>query len=136
VILEAGSTGTGGLELIGARSANLAAQAMATESTAPTAEVPQGPGTAPALSVPAPNPFAVGTEIAYAVPSQQHVTLRVYSVSGRLVRTLVDALVPAGIHRAQWDGRDSAGHETHSGIYFFKFTAGEVERTARVMRLR
>jgi FlgD Ig-like domain len=138
VILEpaAGSNGTGTLELVGARSASLSAQAMATKSTAPTATVPQTPGAAPSLSVPAPNPFAVGTEVAYSVPTQRHVTLRVYSVSGRLIRTLVDATVPAGIHRAQWDGRDSAGREARSGIYFFKYTAGEVERTARVMRLR
>ena len=33
-------------------------------------------------------------------------------------------------------GRDSAGREAHSGIYFFKLTAGGVERTERVMRLR
>ena len=138
VILEAvsGSTDTGGLELIGPRSASFSARAIATKSIAPTAAVPQSPGAAPSLSVPAPNPFAVGTEIAYTVPTQRRVTLRVYSVSGRLIRTLVDASVPAGVHRAQWDGRDSAGHETRSGIYFFKFTAGEVERTARVMRLR
>lgn len=139
VILEpvAGSTGTGDLELVGARSANGGGQAMATKSTAPTAEVPQSPGAgAPYMSVPAPNPFAVGTEVAYALLTPRRVTLRVYSVSGRLIRTLVDASMPAGTHRAQWDGRDSAGHEAHSGIYFFKFTAGEVERTARVVRLR
>ena len=131
-----GSSGNKGMALFSARSANLAAQAIATRWTTPTAQVPQSPAAAPSLSVPAPNPFAVGTEIAYTVPTQRRVTLRVYSVTGRLVRTLVDASVPAGVHRAQWDGRDSAGHETHSGIYFFKFTAGEVERTARVMKLR
>jgi len=138
VIFEpvAGSTGTGSLKLVGARSAGHSARAITTKSIAPTAQVPQSPGAAPSLSVPVPNPFAVGTEIAYTVPTQRRVTLRVYSVSGRLIRTLVDASVPAGLHRAQWDGRDSAGHETRSGIYFFKFTAGEVERTARVMRLR
>jgi len=138
VILEpaAGSTGTGLLELTGARSANFSAQAMATKSTAPTAEVPQSPGAAPSLSVPAPNPFAVGTEISYSLPSQGRVTLRVYSVSGRLVRTLVNTSMPAGVHRVPWDGRDSAGREAHSGIYFFKLTAGGVERTERVMRLR
>jgi flagellar hook capping protein FlgD/dockerin type I repeat protein len=137
-ILEpvAGSTGGGELELVGARSANQAAQAMATRTTAPTAEVPQSPMGAPSMSVPAPNPFAVGTEVAYTLPSPQHVTLRVYSVSGRLIRTLVDAAMPAGVQRAQWDGRDSAGREVRSGIYFFKFTAGDVERTARVMRLQ
>jgi len=138
VILEAasGSTGTGGLELVGPRSASFSARAIATKSIAPTAEVPQSPAAVPSLSVPAPNPFAVGTEIAYTVPTQRRVTLRVYSVSGRLIRTLVDASVPAGLHRARWDGRDSEGREARSGIYFFKFTAGDVERTARVMRLR
>jgi len=138
VILEpaAGSAGTGELELVGPRSASNSSRAIATKATAPTAEVPQSPAAAPSLSVPAPNPFAVGTEIAYTVPIQRRVTLRVYNVAGRLIRTLVDATVPAGVHRERWDGRDSAGREARSGIYFFKFTAGDVERTARVMRLR
>jgi hypothetical protein len=139
VVLEPaiGPPGNGGLELVDARSSNHAAQAMATRWTAPTAEVPQNPGAnAPSLSVPAPNPFAIGTEIAYSLPTPRRVTLRVYSVSGRLIQTLVDASKPAGIHRAQWDGRDSAGREARSGIYFFKFVAGDVERTARVMRLQ
>jgi hypothetical protein len=139
VVLEPviGPPGNGGLELFAARSATQTGQAMATRWTAPTAEVPQNPGAdAPSLSVPAPNPFAIGTEIAYSLPTPRRVTLRVYSVSGRLIRTLVDASKPAGFHRAQWDGRDSAGREARSGIYFFKFVAGDVERTARVMRLR
>ena len=138
VILEpaAGSAGTGKIELVGPRAASNSAHAIAAKATAPTAEIPQSPAAAPSLSVPAPNPFAVGTEIAYTVPTQRRVTLRVYNVAGRLIRTLVDATVPAGLHRARWDGRDSAGREARSGIYFFKFTAGDVERTARVMRLR
>jgi len=62
--------------------------------------------------------------------------LRVYSASGRLVRTLVDSEMPAGVHRAHWDGKDSSGRPVSSGIYFFRFSAAEVTKTQRLMLLR
>ena len=52
-----------------------------------------------------------------------HVSLRVYDVSGRLVRTLVDGEKGAGYHTAVWDGRDDAGTEVASGVYFCRMEA-------------
>lgn len=132
-----GGGGLSGLELTTLRSATRSAEEMTTLSSSPTAEVPPSPPTsAPAVSAPVPNPFAAETEIAYSLPAQRQVTLRVYNASGRLVRTLVDATMPAGVHRARWDGRDSGGRDTGSGLYFMKFSTGDVERTNRLLRLR
>jgi flagellar hook assembly protein FlgD len=62
--------------------------------------------------------------------------MRVYSATGQLVRTLVDATMPQGVHRAPWNGRDNAGRVVGSGIYFVKLSTGDAESTIRIMRLR
>ena len=83
-----------------------------------------------------PNPFTNATDIAFELPASKHVTLRVYSATGKLVRTLVDATVPQGVHRAPWNGRDAAGRVVASGVYFVKLSAGNDESTIRIMRLK
>lgn len=128
----------GALTLAGAQSATRLAQSMPTALGSTTATVPQAAAApeAPSVGAARPNPFRDETEITYALPTAARATLRVYSASGRLVRTLVDSDMPAGVHRARWDGRDSSNRTVGSGIYFFRFSAGEVVRTHRMLRLR
>jgi len=84
-----------------------------------------------------PNPFNPTTTIDYEVPAGAgRVTLRVYDVSGRLVRTLVDSRQPAGPATATWDGRDNDGAPASSGVYFYKLSAGEVRETRRMVLLK
>jgi len=52
------------------------------------------------------------------------------------VRVLVDGTVPAGLHRARWDGRDATGRASSAGIYFVKLRAGGAESAQRLLRLR
>ena len=69
-----------------------------------------------------PNPFNPNTTISYYLPSQAHVTLDVYDVSGTLIRTLVNAGESEGHHRALWNGRNSNGTFVSAGIYFYRLT--------------
>lgn len=70
-----------------------------------------------------PNPFNPSTTIEFTVPENAGaVTLAVYDVSGRLVRTLVSGALPAGANRQVWDGRDAAGRTVGSGAYFYRLT--------------
>jgi hypothetical protein len=136
--LDSSGAGNGGtLELTQVRAGTSSAHAMAALITSPTADVPphEVPG-APIVLAARPNPFAGETEIAFALPTPGRVTIRVYAATGRLVRTLVDAPMPAGVNRARWDGRDAAGHRAASGIYFFKFSAEGLEKTARLIKLQ
>jgi hypothetical protein len=127
----------GALTLAGAHSATRLAQSMPTTLGSTTAPVPPvAAPEAPSVGAARPNPFRDQTEITYALPAAARATLRVYSASGRLVRTLVDSDMPAGVHRARWDGRDSSNRTVGSGIYFFRFSAGEVVSTHRMLRLR
>lgn len=70
-----------------------------------------------------PNPFNPSTTIEFAVPENAGpVTLAVYDVSGRLVRTLASGSLAAGSHQRVWDGRDTAGRTVGSGAYFYRLS--------------
>jgi hypothetical protein len=72
-----------------------------------------------------PNPFNPKTTIEFAVPAgTEHVRLSIYSVNGRLVRTLIDEAVGAGQHVVVWDGADENGADLGSGIYFARLATG------------
>jgi flagellar hook assembly protein FlgD len=64
------------------------------------------------------------------------VSLRVFDVSGREVRTIVDGDLAAGSHTARWDGKNADGVAVGSGVYVYRLeTPGEqAERKLTVMR--
>jgi subtilisin family serine protease len=82
------------------------------------------------LRVATPNPFGNGTTIHFELLKPAHVTVRVFSVRGTLVRTLADAAYPAGRQSVDWNGRDDHGRVASSSIYFCEFRAGS-ERVVR-----
>ena len=65
-----------------------------------------------------PNPFNNETIIKFCVPVANHAVLSIYNYQGQLVNKLVDKHVPAGNFSAHWDGRDNAGNNVASGVYF------------------
>jgi hypothetical protein len=84
-----------------------------------------------------PNPVGPSTTIAYAIDAQAHVSLKIYDVSGRLVRILVDETKGAGqSHSVRWDGTDDLGQALPSGIYFCQFVAKEISQTRKVILLK
>ena len=73
-----------------------------------------------------PNPFTASTLISYTVPAEGSVSLRVFDVTGREVRTLVSGTIGAGSHEIEWDGRDQSGNRVSTGTYFYRLeTAGQ-----------
>jgi hypothetical protein len=84
-----------------------------------------------------PNPFNPSTMIRFALPDAAAVTLRVYDVQGRLVRTLVDGVSKrAGVHEIEWNGTDDAGRAVSSGVYFYRLTAGTESLTRKAVLLK
>ena len=83
-----------------------------------------------------PNPFNPHTSIDFAVPRAAHVRLAIYDLSGRLVRSLVDGVVPAGRHTAVWQGRGADGHAVASGTYFSRLEAEGKVLTGRLLLLK
>ncbi|MBP9699010.1 MAG: carboxypeptidase regulatory-like domain-containing protein, partial [Elusimicrobia bacterium] len=62
-----------------------------------------------------------------------HVSLKIYSLKGTPVRTLVDQDEPAGTYSVHWDGRDADGHTVASGIYLVYFEADQTQSTTKVV---
>jgi hypothetical protein len=85
---------------------------------------PSDPPKAFALMQNYPNPFNPSTAIDFSTQASGTVTLAVYDLLGRLVRTLVNGVVPAGSHSVRWDGRDSHGMSAGSGMYFYRLETG------------
>jgi hypothetical protein len=67
-----------------------------------------------------PNPFNPTTTIRFEVTSAQPVQLRVFDASGRLVRKLLDAVMPSGSHEVVWSGDDDSGRALVSGVYVYQ----------------
>jgi hypothetical protein len=71
-----------------------------------------------------PNPFRPSTTIQYTLAERGPVTIAVYDVSGRRVRTLVDDVKDAGWYSVPWDGRNHAGQTLAAAVYFIEYEAG------------
>ncbi len=73
-----------------------------------------------------PNPFNPRTAFSFSLAHDDHVLLQVFDVRGRLVRSVVDADLPAGDFRGTyvWDGTDNQGRTVTSGTYFYRLTTG------------
>jgi len=83
----------------------------------------------------APNPFNPRTVLSFDLPEAGPVRLRIYGVDGRLVRTLLEASLDAGPHRASWDGRDAAGRSVASGPYLARLEAAGDLAVTRTLTL-
>jgi hypothetical protein len=89
-----------------------------------------------ALSSIHPNPFNPMTTVEFSLSSSGRVRIAVYDVRGTLVKRLVDENMPAGDHRATWDGHDNTGRPASSGIYFVRMMAGAYQQTRKIVMLK
>jgi hypothetical protein len=88
-----------------------------------------------ALSQSQPNPFTARTSIRFDLPEPGLVSLTVYDVGGRLVRTLTDQRWTAGRHSVVWHGDDEWGSPVASGVYMILMEAGDFTDTKKMMVL-
>ena len=85
-----------------------------------------------------PNPFNPETWIPYQLAEAAAVSVKIYDVGGRLVRTISVGFKPIGYYftrkrAAYWDGRNEIGESVSSGVYFIEFVAGDFAATKRVV---
>ncbi|MBI4720070.1 MAG: choice-of-anchor D domain-containing protein, partial [Chitinivibrionia bacterium] len=83
-----------------------------------------------------PNPFNPLTTIEYELPEGIHVFLAIYTIEGKLVKTLIDAPRPAGSMHEIWDGRDAGGNPSASGIYLYRLQAGAAALTKKMVLIK
>jgi uncharacterized protein (AIM24 family) len=83
-----------------------------------------------------PNPFNPATTIAYSLPKTGFVSLGVYDVQGRLLKTLVNETRTMGEHAVTWNGQDASGTTVASGVYFVRLEFGGQVRTRKIVLLK
>ena len=85
-----------------------------------------------------PNPFNPETWIPYQLAKAADVSVTIYDVGGRLVRTVSVGFKPVGYYltrerAAYWDGRNETGESVSSGVYFIQFLSGDFATTRRIV---
>ncbi len=83
-----------------------------------------------------PNPFNTTTVIPYEVAARSEVELSVYDLAGRSVRILVSGAIDAGEYQVTWDGKDSDGSTSVSGLYLVRLRAGDQMMTRKMLLVR
>jgi hypothetical protein len=88
-----------------------------------------------------PNPFNPETWIPFELSQDAEVSIKIYDVTGHLVRILPVGFQPAGIYSsrtkaAYWDGKTETGETVASGIYFYNITIGDYSQTRRMVILK
>jgi hypothetical protein len=83
-----------------------------------------------------PNPFNPSTSIAYYLPRAGRASLVIYDVTGSRVRALENGSKPAGRHTILWDGRNDAGVQIGSGVYYYRLKTGKDVITKKLVIVR
>jgi hypothetical protein len=88
-----------------------------------------------------PNPFNPETWIPFALSQDAVVTIRIYDIAGRLVRKLELGNKPPGFYisreqSAYWNGRNEAGEQASSGLYFYTLQAGDFTATRKMILVK
>jgi hypothetical protein len=80
-----------------------------------------------------PNPFNPSTSIRFSLPKRETVSLIVYDVHGRFVKNIIASeQYGPGTYTVQWDGKNDAGLNTASGVYFIRLQAGSYSATSKM----
>ncbi len=88
------------------------------------------------LAPASPNPFRGSTQLVYSLASRGPVTLAVFDIQGRLVRSLVAGNQEAGRHSSNWDGRDAAGRPVANGPYFVRLAQQGARSSQAIVLMR
>ncbi|OGF98398.1 MAG: hypothetical protein A2Z86_05575 [Candidatus Glassbacteria bacterium GWA2_58_10] len=85
-----------------------------------------------------PNPFNPSTTVEYTLPQgfSDKVSLKIYDLTGRLVRSLFEGQRQSGTYSQLWDGTDEHGRRAASGVYFYRLSAGAYSDTRKMILLK
>ncbi|MCX6827698.1 MAG: SBBP repeat-containing protein [candidate division Zixibacteria bacterium] len=83
-----------------------------------------------------PNPFNPVTTIDYSLARRAQVTIDIFNIRGQKVRTLVNETKSAGSYRIDWDGNNDTGDPVSTGIYLYRFKAGDVSQTKKMLLMK
>lgn len=80
-----------------------------------------------------PNPFSNSTNISFTLSQSEKVTIKIFDMAGRLVKTLANTQMQAGKHQFVWNAKDE---KINAGAYFLKIVAKEYAETKNLLIVR
>jgi hypothetical protein len=83
-----------------------------------------------------PNPFNAKTSIQLSLKKADEITLDIYDVGGRLIKSLYDGNLAAGTHNLIWDGTNESGNVVSSGIYFYRLKSSDNTISKKMVLLK
>ena len=83
-----------------------------------------------------PNPFNPETSINFHTSQEGNVAINIFNIKGQKVTTLVNEIMPAGVHSISWNGKDENDRSVTSGIYFYTMQSGKYHSTKKMMLLK
>jgi len=78
-----------------------------------------------------PNPFNPDTKIEFTIPASEHVSVNVYNLEGRLIKTLINQEMRSGQHVVRWNGTNQVGTKVGTGMYIY-----QLKTNSRVLNRR
>ena len=83
-----------------------------------------------------PNPFNPVTNLSYDLPEDAMVTIAIYDMMGKVVRTLVNGQQSAGYKTLQWNATNNGGRPISAGLYIYTIQAGTFNQTRKMILLK
>jgi hypothetical protein len=83
-----------------------------------------------------PNPFNPVTTLRYDLPEDAMISVTIYDMMGRRIKTLVNGPQSAGYKSVQWNANNSAGQSVSAGVYLYQIRAGEFVQTRKMVLLK
>jgi hypothetical protein len=83
-----------------------------------------------------PNPFNPKTTIEYSVSNPCYVSVNIHNIRGALVTKLVDTQNSPGLYHIVWDGKDIAGNEVSSGVYYVILKTQSVVSCRKILLMK
>ncbi len=83
-----------------------------------------------------PNPFNPSTDIRFSIAQTGKVTINVFDILGRKVKTLANAYMTFGNHVVQWDGTDDYGYPVASGVYVYRLETKNFTKSMKMILMK
>ena len=83
-----------------------------------------------------PNPFNPTTLIRYDLPVNEHVSINIYDLTGKIVKSLVNTNQDAGYRSIHWNATSDLGQPVSAGMYIYTIQAGEFRQTKKMVLLK
>jgi hypothetical protein len=83
-----------------------------------------------------PNPFNPRTSISFDVPRSGHITIKIYDILGREIKSIWEETTPSGSYQVFWDGLDKTGQAVASGVYVYRIESRDFSDTRKMILIR